>query len=447
MTSPKPAAAVILVRETPDLEVFWMRRAAELVFQGGFYAFPGGQLDSDEDPRTGAARELFEETGVRADPAQFVEVGRWVTPAFAPRRFDTFFFLAHCARGEQPHVASGEHDLGEWVRPGDAVERWMEGRILVAPPVMHALRCLAQGLPGVESRMKAVPWARGEQSQEIEMRPGIVLVPLRTPTLPPATHTNCYVLGGDEVIVVDPASPYEEEQTRLDHILARRRIREIWLTHLHRDHVSGANHLKHQRRVRIAAHAVTARDLAGIVEVDRTFEDDERVELPGKPGWVLRILHTPGHARGHVCIFEERNGSLITGDLMAGAGTIVIDPPEGHMATYLDSLKKMQALPVTALFPAHGPVMANAKTKIQQYIDHRLMRESRMFRPRCTVWQSGRSSLTSKSSLKKGSFPLRLPAARAWTRDRQRHEKRLRRDAFSESSARSHAGRQCPGHG
>src|SRR5262249_45347367 len=105
------------------------------------------------------------------------------------------------------------------------------------------------------------------------------------------------------------------------------------------------------------------------------FAENERLELSGHPGWTLQILHTPGHARGHVCVFEARNGSLITGDLMAGLGTIVIDPPEGHMATYFDSLRRMQALPMTALFPAHGPVMANAKAKIQEYLDHRTDRE------------------------------------------------------------------------
>src|SRR5207245_3788558 len=111
-------------------------------------------------------------------------------------------------------------------------------------PVLHALRCLSQGLDEIETRMKAVPWAQGEPIAEVEMRPGIVLVPLRTPTLPPATHTNCYVVGGDEVVVIDPASPYEEEQALLDRIVEHRTIREIWLTHLHNDHVGGANHLK-----------------------------------------------------------------------------------------------------------------------------------------------------------------------------------------------------------
>jgi glyoxylase-like metal-dependent hydrolase (beta-lactamase superfamily II)/ADP-ribose pyrophosphatase YjhB (NUDIX family) len=356
-----------------------------MMFQGGFFAFPGGQLDPNEVASVCAARELFEEVGVRVDPASFIDVGRWVTPAFAPRRFDTCFFLAPCPPGEEARIMTDEHDFGEWIRPADALARWMEGRILMAPPVRHALQCLSEGLHNIEFRMKSVPWARGEATPEIDMLPGIGLVPLRTPTLPPATHTNCYVIGGDELIVIDPASPYEEEQAILDRVLEKRDVKEIWLTHLHRDHIGGANHLKKQRGVKIVAHPITARDLQGVVEVDRTFSEDERLELEGKPGWSLRVIHTPGHARGHVCIFEEKRGALVTGDLMAGVGTIVIDPPEGHMATYLDSLRRMQQLPVSALFPAHGPVMANAKEKIQGYLDHRLDREQKIL----AAWEQG----------------------------------------------------------
>ncbi len=385
MATPKSSAAVILVRERPELEVFWMRRAPQMAFQGGFHAFPGGQLDPGEDPRVCAARELFEETGAHVEPGALIEVGRWVTPAFAPRRFDTLFFLARCPEGQEAGVATTEHDRGEWIRPPDAVSEWMKGSILAAPPVLHALRCLSKGLDRIQERMTASPNANGQPSEAIEMRAGITLIPVRTPTLPPATHTNCYVIGGDEVVVIDPASPYEEEQARLDHILEDRRIREIWLTHLHRDHVGGANHLSKRRGVKIAAHPITKKDLEGIVEVDRTFTENERLELAGNPGWSLHVIHTPGHARGHVCIFEEKNGSLVTGDLMAGFGTVVIDPPEGHMATYFDSLRRMQALNVSALFPAHGPVMANAKAKIQEYLDHRTEREGKIL----DAWQRG----------------------------------------------------------
>src|SRR5215471_10983627 len=134
MASPRSAAAVVLVREISELEVFWVRRAPQMVFQGGFHAFPGGQLDPNEDARVCAARELYEEVGVRIDPATLTEVGRWVTPPFSPRRFDTRFFLAECPAGEEPRMNSDEHDFGEWIRPKDAIATWMEGQILAAPP-------------------------------------------------------------------------------------------------------------------------------------------------------------------------------------------------------------------------------------------------------------------------------------------------------------------------
>ena len=385
MADPKAAAAIILIREKPELDVFWVRRAPEMMFHGGFYAFPGGQLDPNEDVKVCAARELFEETGVRIEPESLKDVGRWITPPFSPRRFDTCFFLAECPAGEEPCIVPPEHDFGEWIRPRDAVARWMDGEILMAPPILYALRCLSDGLVDIEARMTAIPEAKGGPVTEIEIRRGITLVPVRTPTFPPATHTNCYIVGGDEVIVIDPASPYEEEQALLDRVLERRKIREIWLTHLHRDHVGGANHLRERRGVKIAAHPITARDLHGSIQVDRVFQENERIELAGKPGWILRVLHTPGHARGHVCIFEEKNGSLITGDLIAGFGSVIVDPPEGHMATYLDSLRRMEALDVTALFPAHGPVMANARRKIREYIDHRLEREKNIL----GAWKRG----------------------------------------------------------
>src|SRR5437879_6744586 len=93
LKQPKSAAAIVLTRKRPHLEVFWVRRSPHLAFQGGFYAFPGGQLDPSEDDRVCAARELLEEVGVRVNPASLVDIGRWITPAFAPRRFDTRFFM------------------------------------------------------------------------------------------------------------------------------------------------------------------------------------------------------------------------------------------------------------------------------------------------------------------------------------------------------------------
>ena len=219
--------------------------------------------------------------------------------------------------------------------------------------------------------------------RRIEVRPGFICFPVRTPTKPPATHTNCYIVGTREFVIIDPASPYEEEQTALaacvdDLLTEGRALREIILTHLHPDHIGGVDaliaHLNGQATV--AAHRFTAEALQGCIRVDRLIEDNEMLELDGALHLSLRAMHTPGHARGHLCFYEERTGALITGDNVVGLGSVLIDPPEGNMRDYMRSLERMRALPnLSVLFGAHGPAIGNPRTKIDEYIAHRLERE------------------------------------------------------------------------
>jgi glyoxylase-like metal-dependent hydrolase (beta-lactamase superfamily II) len=87
-------------------------------------------------------------------------------------------------------------------------------------------------------------------------------------------------------------------------------------------------------------------------------------------------MHTPGHARGHLCFHEETTGTLISGDNIVGLGSVLIDPPEGNMRDYLRSLERMRALPnLSVIFPGHGPAIANPYAKIDEYISHRQERE------------------------------------------------------------------------
>lgn len=440
VATPKDAAAVILLRHETNPanpEVYWVRRSEKLAFLGGFHAFPGGQRDeADASARVEncedaekalmiacAARELFEETGVliargaqamtvgqRAsllddlqsgrmsfpelldhyglglDAVDWTFVGRWVTPPFSPRRFDTWFFLVQCPPKQQPQLmADGELDAGEWVSAAEAYARWRRSEVLSAPPVIHALRTLAGGLGGdLLERMLSVPQAHGEPVRRIEFRPGFICFPVRTPTKPPATHTNCYIVGASEIVIIDPASPYEEEQAALascvDELLAEgRRLREITLTHLHPDHIGGVSALVSHLggAAKVAAHRLTAQALRGQIEVNRLIEDGEMIELAGEPSLSLRAMHTPGHARGHLCFYEERTGALVTGDNIVGLGSVLIDPPEGDMRDYLASLERLRALPhLTVLFGAHGPAMGNPRVKIEEYIAHRLEREN-----------------------------------------------------------------------
>jgi glyoxylase-like metal-dependent hydrolase (beta-lactamase superfamily II) len=79
---------------------------------------------------------------------------------------------------------------------------------------------------------------------------------------------------------------------------------------------------------------------------------------------------------GHLCFHDADRGVLLTGDNIVGVGSVLIDPPQGNMRDYLDSLERMRSLPnLTVLLGGHGPAVAAPYQKIDEYISHRLERE------------------------------------------------------------------------
>src|SRR5262245_22122830 len=176
--TPKDAAAMILLRDPADPKVFWVKRAKTLAFMANYHAFPGGQRDAadsevpilnagnvpDAMMRVTAIREIFEETGVliargvenlseerrvamrdelHSGQASFkellerenltldanlvIEAPRWVTPATSPRRYNTRFFSAWLPEGQETEIIPGELEVGEWLRPKEALQKWIDG--------------------------------------------------------------------------------------------------------------------------------------------------------------------------------------------------------------------------------------------------------------------------------------------------------------------------------
>jgi ribonuclease/clavin/mitogillin len=333
---------------------------------------------------------LLRHYGLHFDASDFTFVGRWLTPPFAPRRFDTWFFLVNCPAKQEPRVTpDSELESGEWIAARDAHAKWERSEVIAVPPVLHALGTLACGLTDdLVARFLSVPEAHREPTRRMEFHPNYICFPVRTPTKPPATHTNCYLIyNSSEILIIDPGSPYEDEQAALaacvdSFVAGGRTVREIILTHVHPDHVAGVNalndHLEKAQgaRVPVAAHRVTGESLKNQISVDRFIEDGEVLELNGEPAIKLRALLTPGHARGHLCFYDERTGALISGDNIVGFGSVLIDPPEGNMRDYLASLERMRALPqLSVLFGGHGPAIANPYEKIDEYTAHRRQRE------------------------------------------------------------------------
>ncbi len=425
---PRPASAVILWREGGGgREVFWVRRDGRLSFAGGFHAFPGGRLDPADAavPVPGlageeaafvacAARELFEETGVllargagrvgrarrdearralldgRGDFAAFLArhglelddgllapAGRWVTPPIFPLRYDVRFFLARLADGEEASIWPGELAGGEFVPTSRALGLWERGEVLLHPPNLWGFTCLDRAPPPRCLAALRSPTPQGSPAARIEFQRGFLLAALRTPTLPPATHTNAWLLDvGGALAVVDPGSPDRGEQERLEaalDVLAAEGLpaREIWLTHHHADHVGGVERLR-RRGLELRAHPATAERLRAAAGPVRPVGDGDL--LHGR----FRALHTPGHAPGHLVFLDERSGALVCGDMVSTLSTVVIDPPEGDMAEYLRQLERLRALAPRALYPGHGPPAPDGVAKLGEYLAHRRMREGKV---------------------------------------------------------------------
>jgi endoribonuclease LACTB2 len=334
--------------------------------------------------KEGAFAALLAAHGRVVDAREFIPAGRWVTPPALPIRFDARFYLARLPVGEVAEVWAGELADGEWIRPVEALRRWEDGTALLHPPAWHSLRALALGLPGAIPLLQdpsRAPWKLPVHDwvvDRIEFQRGIVMVPLRSPTLPPATHTNCLLLGDEELWVVDPGSPYPEEQETLERTLALlaeegRKAVGILLTHHHHDHVGGAVRLSRKLGLPIAATELTRTQVD--FAVDRIVRDGDRLDV-GPRGWTC--LHLPGHTRGHLCLIESGSGAVVAGDLVAGVGTVVIDPPEGDMAEYFGSLHRLIELRPGVIYPAHGPVVPAGPEKLSAYVAHRLEREQRV---------------------------------------------------------------------
>ncbi len=314
------------------------------------------------------------------------------TPAFASRRYRALYVHLPLGEHDRPEVWPGELLEGRFVRPADVWRGWLAGEWPLVPPLVFLMDHLARPeatLAGVldiaRRRGEAVD---GGALHVVSPVPGVLLAPLRTPTLPPATTTNCYLVGRERCYVVDPATWDEGERMRLFRFLDLARefdldLAGVLVTHHHRDHVGSVVETAERYGLPVLAHPETLRRLPTRPREARALDEGDRLPLGSAPDggarpWVLEVFHTPGHDRGHLVFRESHTRALIAGDLASTLSTIVIEPPEGHLATYLASLARVRALGIGALLPAHGPVAADGDALLARYLEHRAAREMRL---------------------------------------------------------------------
>ncbi len=369
---PKDAALGILVRRHGGaIEALFGRRSRRSRFMPGNLVFPGGRLEPGDEPdRAGAfercaSREILEETGVAVPVDAWRAAGERTTPPIFPVRFRTRFFVAELPTSAGLPAAPPSPDEIEalTIEPAHKVlTDWEAGRALVPPPVLPILRLLAARErcdPAAIAAQIAARNAEEDALPRIEFLPGVWVLPVVSRTLPPASCTNVWMPGGPRFVVVDPGSEDSREIERLLAVIARRAAsgdaaHAVVLTHHHRDHVGGAAAVASALGVPLLAHAETISRLPEIprsVPV-RALADGDVLDLDGTS---LTVLHTPGHAPGHIALFDGKLRALYAGDLVSGLSTILVGFSDGDMDAYLASLRRAVECDPKTVLPAEGP--------------------------------------------------------------------------------------------
>ena len=260
--------------------------------------------------------------------------------------------------------------------------------MLIAPPLPLLLHELAHRdcesfLP--EARQLGESLNRGKL-QQIHFSCGVLLAPLRTPTKPPATHTNAYLVGDQKLYLIDPSTPHSSEQEKLwellDELLAQEKsIERILLTHHHPDHVGAVAECQRRYQLPLYAHRLTSQYLPDM-DFSGSLEHGQELDLglspDGHPGWKLHVYHLPGHAPGHLAFQETRYQAVIVGDLISTLSSMLIDPTEGHLGTYIESLHFLESVTEGHLYPSHGPPAREGRKFVQKDLHHRYKRKQKI---------------------------------------------------------------------
>jgi len=206
-----------------------------------------------------------------------------------------------------------------------------------------------------------------------ELAPGVRRLVAPNPSMMTGPGTNTYLFGVNEVAVLDPG-PVIDSHLQAIQETASARVRWILVTHTHPDHSPGAARLAE----------MTGAELIGLpppnaFHQDQTFKPDR---MPGDgeqltfDGHEIEVLHTPGHASNHVCFRHTQLDWVFTGDHVIDGSTVVINPPDGNMKHYIESLQKLAARQCAALAPGHGELINDPERIIRWIIEHRLEREA-----------------------------------------------------------------------
>lgn len=208
-----------------------------------------------------------------------------------------------------------------------------------------------------------------------QLAPGVRRLVAPNPSMMTGPGTNTYLFGSKEVAVLDPGPLIESHLQSIQEV-ADAPVQWILVTHTHPDHSPGAVALANATGAELLGRTAPQGDHQDATFVpDRVLDDGDRILVDGIE---IEAISTPGHASNHLCYRLLPLNWICTGDHVIDGSTVVIDPPDGNMKHYLQSLEKLKGLHCSALLPGHGEVIHDPDASIDWIIDHRLNREKKV---------------------------------------------------------------------
>jgi glyoxylase-like metal-dependent hydrolase (beta-lactamase superfamily II) len=200
------------------------------------------------------------------------------------------------------------------------------------------------------------------------------------------TGTGTYIVGRGKVAVIDPGPLIPEHVKALIAGLTGEEVTHQLITHTHLDHSPAAQPLKDATKaptVGFGPHGSGRFEQGASVEAggDRDFVPDVEVrdgDIIEGDGWSFECVYTPGHTSNHICYAWREAKALFTGDHVMGWSTTVVSPPDGDMAHYMASLRRLLERDDALYYPTHAGAIADPKPLVRALIAHREEREQQI---------------------------------------------------------------------
>jgi len=334
-----------------------------------------------------------------------------ITPPQSPTRFHNLFF--HVALGEsdvEPSFPPGRSEFDEfrWWRPEEVISSWEGNMLHIPPPIVTIFRDLIDLMDGSDllSACRAMADDPPSGPHRFEYGPGVECILIPTKTLPPSTHTNCFIIGerGGDRLIIDPAIRDQEgfELLRLKveeiHADGSEVIATIF-THRHQDHLGDLGMIGEIYHAPVWGSHETLEALPGGGQ-RRVLGEGDVIGVRGPSGisnW--QVLETPGHCPGQICLVGEPG--IVSADNCTMVGTILVPSTDGDMGAYIEGLERLRDFSAHTLFPSHGPLIPNPELILSRYIEHRKDRHERVFE----AVESGASTISEISDIAYSDTP------------------------------------------